>query len=121
MNENRNNSSAAGGIGFCGLLAIAFIVLKLTGVISWSWLWVLAPIWIPGAIVIAVLLVVLVVILVKETTKQAEERQRRELRSSGIDEEARRYGLERQPGESNLELKKRIAFFKQAERRAGRR
>ena len=121
MNENRNNGGTAGGIGFCGLLAIAFIVLKLTGVISWNWLWVLAPIWIPGAIVIAVLLVVLVVILVKETTKQAEERQRRELRSSGIDEEARRYGLERQPGESNLELKKRIAFFKQAERRAGRR
>ena len=31
------------------------------------------------------------------------------------------YGLERQPGESDLELKKRIAFLKQAERRAGRR
>lgn len=31
MNENRNNSGTAGGIGFCGLLTIAFIVLKLTG------------------------------------------------------------------------------------------
>ena len=42
MNDNRhNNNSTAGGIGFCGLLTIAFIVLKLTGVISWSWLWVL--------------------------------------------------------------------------------
>lgn len=38
MNENRNNNGAAGGIGFCGLLAIAFIVLKLTGFIDWSWL-----------------------------------------------------------------------------------
>ena len=36
MNENRNNNGAAGGIGFCGLLTIAFIILKLTGVISWS-------------------------------------------------------------------------------------
>lgn len=44
-----------------------------------------------------------------------------ELRSENIDEQARRYGLERQPGESDLELKKRIAFLKQAERRAGRR
>lgn len=43
MNENRNNTTA-GGIGFCGILAVAFIVLKLTGVINWSWLWVLAPI-----------------------------------------------------------------------------
>lgn len=42
MNNERNNTTA-GGIGFCGLLAAAFIVLKLTGVINWSWLWVLAP------------------------------------------------------------------------------
>ena len=41
MNNERNNTTA-GGIGFCGLLAVAFIVLKLTGVINWSWLWVLA-------------------------------------------------------------------------------
>lgn len=53
-----NNSSS--GIGFCGLLAIVFIVLKLTGYISWSWLWVLAPIWVPIAIVITILLVILV-------------------------------------------------------------
>lgn len=121
MNENRNNSGTAGGIGFCGLLTIAFIILKLTGVISWSWLWVLAPIWIPTAIVLAVLLVVLIVVLVKEGVKQTEEKQRRQERSLGIDEQARHYGLERQPGESDLELKKRIAFLKQAERRAGRR
>jgi len=37
----------SGGVGFGGLLTIVFIVLKLVGVISWSWLWVLAPIWIP--------------------------------------------------------------------------
>ena len=35
-----------GGIGFFGLLAIVFIVLKLTKVIAWSWFWVLAPVWI---------------------------------------------------------------------------
>ena len=121
MNENRNNSGTAGGIGFCGLLTIAFIVLKLTGVISWSWLWVLAPIWIPTAIVLAVLLVVLIVVLVKEGVKQTEEKQRQKERRLGIDDRPRHYGLERQPGETDLELKKRIAFLKQAERRAGNR
>ena len=40
------------GIGFCGLLTIVFIVLKLLKVINWSWLWVLAPIWIPIIIII---------------------------------------------------------------------
>lgn len=46
-----NNSGSPvvvnGGVGFGGLLTIVFIVLKLVGVISWSWLWVLSPIWIP--------------------------------------------------------------------------
>ena len=121
MNENRNNSGTAGGIGFCGLLTIAFIILKLTGVISWSWLWVLAPIWIPTAIVLAVLLVVLIVVLVKMGVEQTEERRHQQEHSRSIDEEARRYGLERQPGETDLKLKQRIAFFKQEERRAGRR
>ena len=38
--------------GFIGLLTILFIVLKLFGVINWSWLWVLTPIWIPFVILI---------------------------------------------------------------------
>ena len=42
-----NNNS--GGIGFCGLLTILFIYLKLTGSILWSWSWVLRPLWIPFA------------------------------------------------------------------------
>ncbi len=40
------------GLGVCDVLGIVFIVLKLVGVISWSWWWVLAPFWIPLAIVI---------------------------------------------------------------------
>lgn len=35
-----------GGVGFAGWLTIAFIVLKLCKVITWSWWWVLSPIWI---------------------------------------------------------------------------
>ena len=35
-----------------GLLTIVFIVLKLCGVISWSWLWVLSPIWILGLLIL---------------------------------------------------------------------
>lgn len=47
----------SGGIGFAGLLTIVFITLKLTGVIAWSWLWVLAPSWIPLALVLGFLFV----------------------------------------------------------------
>lgn len=41
-----NNSSNGGGINFAGLLTVLFIGLKLCNVISWSWWWVLSPIWI---------------------------------------------------------------------------
>lgn len=60
-----NNNSTSSGIGFCGLLTIAFIVLKLTGCITWSWWWVLAPSWVPLALVLGVLAVLGVILLVK--------------------------------------------------------
>jgi len=50
-----------GGLGFPGALTIAFIVLKLIGVINWSWIWVLSPLWISLAIVI-ILIIILVII-----------------------------------------------------------
>lgn len=49
------------GLGFAGLLTILFIGLKLTGVIAWSWLWVLSPLWI--SVVIGVALFVFVATL----------------------------------------------------------
>ena len=52
------------GVGFCGLLTIAFIVLKLTGVIAWSWLWVLSPLWIPAAFILAVIVLWLVFVAI---------------------------------------------------------
>lgn len=56
-----DNNYKNGGIGFIGLLTIVFITLKLCGVISWSWVWVLAPIWITLAA--AILIVIAVVII----------------------------------------------------------
>lgn len=46
------NKQTSGGIGCGGLLQVAFIVLKLCGVITWSWWWVLAPTWISLGIAI---------------------------------------------------------------------
>ncbi len=62
-NESKNNASRGGsiGIGFVGLLQITFIVLKLCGVIDWSWLWVLAPAWISVAATVAGVVIVLIV------------------------------------------------------------
>jgi hypothetical protein len=55
------NSSAGGGIGFWGMLQIVFIVLKLTHIIDWPWVWVLAPAWIGVIITVIVLVVVFII------------------------------------------------------------
>ena len=60
--NNNDNSGASGGIGFCGLLTIVFIVLKLCGVISWSWVWVLSPVWISFSLVVIIIAITLLVV-----------------------------------------------------------
>ena len=52
----KKSNGGNGGIGFVGALTIAFIVLKLTKVIDWSWGWVLSPIWITAGVVVLILL-----------------------------------------------------------------
>ena len=47
------------GIGLSTLLCVAFVVLKLCDVITWSWLWVLSPVWISILIDIIIILVCL--------------------------------------------------------------
>ena len=55
-----------GGIGFFGLLTIVFITLKLMGYISWSWWWVLSPLWIPLVGLLVTLAVVFIFIFIWE-------------------------------------------------------
>lgn len=62
---SKNNNTSSGGIGFVGLLTIAFIVLKLTNVIDWSWGWVLSPIWISIALILLVIGITFLVVVIK--------------------------------------------------------
>ena len=58
MNRQINNNN---GIGFLGLLTIVFITLKLTNYISWSWWFVIAPLWIP--VVLGLIVIFLVTLI----------------------------------------------------------
>ena len=49
------NESKSGGLGIGMILFIVFLVLKLTNVIDWSWVWVISPLWIPFALGIVVI------------------------------------------------------------------
>ena len=53
--------SSSKGLGLCDVLAVVVVVLKLIGVIDWSWWWVLAPVWIPVIIVIIAYIVISII------------------------------------------------------------
>lgn len=53
-----SSSNTSGGVGLGTVLFIVFLVLKLAGVVTWSWWWVTAPLWIPWAIVVGIVLFV---------------------------------------------------------------
>ena len=59
--ENENTPNG-GGIGL--ILFIVFLVLKLTGVINWSWWWVTSPLWIPLVLVVTVLGIIGIIALI---------------------------------------------------------
>ena len=69
MSDNKSTGSGI-SIGFSGLLAILFIALKLTGYITWSWLWVLSPIWITVLVWVVILIVLFVWLGIIKKPKQ---------------------------------------------------
>lgn len=50
-----SKQSNGNGLGLGTILAIVFTVLKLCGVINWSWWWVLLPVWGPVALVVVLI------------------------------------------------------------------
>lgn len=72
---NNNNNSSSGGIGFAGLLTIVFIILKLCKVISWSWWWVLSPLWI-SMIISLIIIGIYIAIIVHEDREPRKPRKR---------------------------------------------
>ena len=46
------------GITAIDLLQVGFILLKVTGRIDWSWIWVLSPMWITAVIVLVAYIII---------------------------------------------------------------
>jgi membrane protein YdbS with pleckstrin-like domain len=67
MKEEKTNYV---GIGAPTLLSIVFTVLKLCGVITWSWWWVLSPIWISVGFTVLVVLLALIVTIISVKVKK---------------------------------------------------
>lgn len=72
INANTNTTTTKATKSACpsffAILTLIFIVLKLTGCITWSWVWVLAPLWI-DFIIGAVIMVIAAIIAKKKFNK----------------------------------------------------
>jgi membrane protein YdbS with pleckstrin-like domain len=67
--KTMSSSSSSSGISFTGALTVLFVGLKLTNVITWSWWWVLSPIWISLSLAVFILLIVATIFLISELSK----------------------------------------------------
>ena len=67
--DTKNNT----GFGTVSVLTIVFIVLKLTNVIDWSWIWVFSPIWIELLIVALIFVITLLILSIKKAIKKAKK------------------------------------------------
>ena len=59
--DKKTSTTAKGGMNFLEALLLVFVILKLCKIITWSWWWVVSPIWIP--LILWFLLVIIVKIV----------------------------------------------------------
>lgn len=57
---SNDNNSGSGGVGCLGVIGIVFVILKLVGVIDWSWWWVLSPFIASAVLLVAFLWIVVI-------------------------------------------------------------
>lgn len=54
----------SGGTPLITLLLVLFIGLKLTGIITWSWWWVFAPVWIPILLSLVIFFITIIIYII---------------------------------------------------------
>lgn len=61
QSSRSSQRKSSGGVGLPTVVLVVFVILKLVGVIEWSWWWVLSPFWIPAGIAVVILVVWLLI------------------------------------------------------------
>jgi membrane protein YdbS with pleckstrin-like domain len=72
-NKKREMKNKTQNISLGGVLFLIFLILKLAGVgvvATWSWVWVLSPMWIPFALIMVAGFILGVVLFIKKQVKK---------------------------------------------------
>ena len=83
------------------ILQIAFLTMKLDRTVNWSWWTTLIPTFCMIGIPIAIIVIAVIALVPKALIEDRRRRKR-------VEAEAKKYGMERKPGESTGDLQKRI-------------
>lgn len=59
MKETSNQTIS--GIGVLSALGILFVGLRLANIITWPWVWVLCPFWIPFSVFLVILVIAFII------------------------------------------------------------
>ena len=72
-----SNAVASGGrsLGFSAVLFIVFLILKLTNIIDWRWIWVFSPLWIVAALVALVIVAAVVFAIIFKRRRERKNGQ----------------------------------------------
>ena len=65
MPRKDSNQVVTTSFPIASILAIVFVVLKLTNNVDWSWWWVLSPLWVPLGIIVILFAVIFIFLFVK--------------------------------------------------------
>ena len=65
MSRINSNQTVTTSFPIASILTIVFVVLKLTNNISWSWWWVVSPLWIPLGLIAILFVIVFIFLLIK--------------------------------------------------------
>ena len=65
MSRINNKQTVTTSFPIASILAIVFVVLKLTNNVDWSWWWVLSPLWVPLGIIVILFAVIFILLFVK--------------------------------------------------------
>jgi hypothetical protein len=55
INLQKSMANSSNSLSLSLIICVVFLTLKLSGVIDWSWWWVISPLWLPFALVLLVI------------------------------------------------------------------
>ena len=74
LTNDNGDSRNSGGVSSFTVVLIVFIILKLVGVIDWSWWWVMSPLWISLILGVVILIVSTICCYIKLLREDRYER-----------------------------------------------